>query len=424
MANEIPLMQQLYVWEKRDEHDQKMYEQERRARQQAAAQARAQQEEFNRQISAAQNFVASQPVPADKVQAAVNYIHGENGVKQNVMIGYFYAKQAADEGSSEGNEIMGDLTLYGAVYAPNEKLAMQYYQREVNLLLQQEPHSVEEVNEIARRLFEGDDAPRNPHLAFQFWKAAESYNNPETLNNLANCLLHGEGTPQDIQAAYDYYQESASLGSSEAVYRLGNIFRYSKYGNVNDDTAVKYWKLAAGNGNQTAEEKLRTVNQNTRKRLRNLYLKTGIPFGIGVIMTALMSVNDVVGSIGFVLLIISLIYGIKQFRKEKRNRHLGKILNQPVQDENGETYTIDFERESGSLVQKGTPVQQTAEIPESAGEKEPEEIHPENQKPSEEEPESTMFCPQCGQKLKAGSDFCPNCGTPLNSHSPEKAEAN
>lgn len=424
MANEIPLLNQMYVWEKRDEHDQKIYEQERRARQQAAAQARAQQQEFDRQISAAQNFVATQPVPADKVQAAVNYIHGENGVKQNVMIGYFYAKQAADEGSVEGNEIMGDLTLYGAVYAPDEALAMQYYQREVSLLLQERPYTVEEVNETARRLFEGDGAPKSPHLAFQFWKAAESYHNPETLNGLANCLLHGEGTPQDIQAAYDDYRESASLGSSEAVYRLGNIFRYSKYGNVNDDTAVKYWKIAAGNGNPTAEEKLRTVNQNTRKRLRNLYLKTGIPFGIGVIMTLLTFVNDYIGGIGLLLLIVSLIYGIKQFRKEKRNRHLGKILNQPVQDEHGETYTIDFQRESGSLVQKGTPTQQTEAIPENTGESETENTESVIQEPSEEEPESTMFCPQCGQKIKADSDFCPNCGTPLNSHAQEKAEAN
>lgn len=295
-------------------------------------------------ITNAQNFVASHPMPADKTKTAIDYMFGRNGTTSNQFIAYVYMKMAAAEGSMVANYFMGDLVLSGSVYPSNKKLAIDYYSIYVNMAIQQFCTNVKDVNDEGDNFYFGKNVPQNYYVAFLFWKAVEKYNDAYTLSNLGYCYMHGEGTYKDSQIAYQYYKKSMELGSEEALFQIGNLHWYPEYKMEDEKLAIKYWVKAAYKGSKSANNKLLEVNKENKKEISDDLIGVEIAIAVSIVMifVGLIPVIDTLRYIGETVILISLIVAVIQLLKHAKELRVLKRLRSTVTDSDGTVYTPNF----------------------------------------------------------------------------------
>lgn len=292
----------------------------------------AEQQRYSQQLMAnitqAQQFVNSQPVPNDKTKTGLNYLFGGNGIAQNPLIAYIYLKQAANEGSLWANYYMGNLAMAGTVYPQNHRLAISYYQVFVSIYIQQFCKTVDDVNNIASRYFDGEECEQNRYVSFLFWKQIEEYQNSITFDNLGNCYQHGFGTQQNTNKAIQCYEVAAKSDDDYALYRLGNIYWYPDYQKENNELALEYFIKAASEGNEDSKRFLNQIYKENIHKIRRYFITLGILI-IGTLVCGLSHWGDhIMGGMElFILLfIVTIIYGIKGRRSNKFSFNIIKLF--------------------------------------------------------------------------------------------------
>lgn len=327
-----------------------------------------QAQQVNSNITGAQSFVASQPIPADKTQTGINYLFGINGTVSNPFVAYVYLKQAADEGSLMANYYMGDMARSGSVYPANLQLAKNYYLVYVTMYIEQFCETVQDVNEVAGNYFDGENNfAKNRYVAFLFWNQVENYNNPNVLGNLGNCYQHGFGVAKDIPKALQCYEKALKLGDNTySLNRIGVLHWFSEYGMKNDKLAIECWMKAAFNGDKNAAENLGTNYKDTKAKILKYLKWPSIFVGIGIVLMVLGAVFNTIGvnTFGEFVLLIALIRLIVQTIKHRNDYKLLKKLKATVTDSDGTTYTPNY-KDGNVIITRGAPkpVAQTVPTP-------------------------------------------------------------
>ena len=308
--------------------------------------AAAEQQRYTQQVMAnvtqAQQYVASQPAPADKTQTGVNYLFGRNGAVQNPVVAYVYLKQAAAEGSMMANYYMGNLAMSDMVYPRNEQLAMNYYLVYVTMYVQQFCKTVDDINSIASKYFNGEGCEQNRYVAFLFWKQAEEYKNSITLDNLGNCYQNGLGTHQDAAKALQYFETTAKEDDPYALNRIGDIHWFPKFHMENDELALEYWIRAACEGDSDAKHSLDQVYKENHDKTKKYLSKVGIMLVLCIVFFFMINASIFWMFPSFAFLIAAIVYFARHFKENKFNLHIMKILRslkrKPLKSNDGTPY--------------------------------------------------------------------------------------
>lgn len=101
----------------------------------------------------------------------------------------------------------------------------------------------------------GTEVKQNDHLAFTYFKRADTLGMYEATYCLGEMYENGVGTPKDLKIAYNYYKKAADKGGlAKAMFKTGQMLYYGDGCTKDIAKGINYIKMAFDEGYPTALE--------------------------------------------------------------------------------------------------------------------------------------------------------------------------
>eukprot|EP00795_Rhopilema_esculentum_P015998 gene15998-7331_t len=196
-------------------------------------------------IEAANIFseLAKQGHPYAQFALAGMYYAG-SGVKQNFETSYTLFQIAAENGVSQGYNMIGKMYFQGQSVERDYKKAFEYFQKGAD------KGDIGAYMSLAHCYSNGKGTETDYKKAFEFHMKAAEKSHPPAMFNIGTHYFSGKGVDLDMQKASEFFRKAADLGFSLAQVNLGNMY-YHGLGVEKDWNAARrlYKKVAPTNHN-------------------------------------------------------------------------------------------------------------------------------------------------------------------------------
>lgn len=204
-------------------------------------------------------------IAGDKIsqyQIGYAYLHGSDGLDQNLPEAVKWFQASADQGHVEAQLELGNAYFTGAGAGLDVAIAFKLYVKAA------EQGSADAQNNVGAMYGKGVGIDLNYEEAVKWLKLAARQGHHIAQNSLGLCYLYGNGVKKDLDEALFWISASADGplgGYIEAQFNLGQCYMGSclwGYPNeaieatVNGASAIQWFSKAAGRGHTEAQFEL------------------------------------------------------------------------------------------------------------------------------------------------------------------------
>jgi TPR repeat protein len=210
-------------------------------------------------------------------------------VKKEFQHAFQYFQMASDQGSAEGQFLMGSCYEKGFGVERDMKKAFELYKlsaeqgfvkSQVSLafffstgienVVEKEPAQALHYYQLADcqgclaakydlgvMYFEGNGVKRNLRKAMKFWNEAADFGFPKAYWHLGKCHEEGQGVPKDSAEAFKFYKLAAQAGHPGSQVKVADFYQTGLSMKRKDlHEAAKYYEMAACNGHAGAQAQI------------------------------------------------------------------------------------------------------------------------------------------------------------------------
>ncbi len=195
-----------------------------------------------------QELLTSELTPEQVVVAYAN-----RGIAYSLLKAYALARQDLNQALALNPDHALTLNHLGLLHEQVDEdyaAAASYYERAVAF-----GFPASQVN-LANLYRQGLGVKKNPHRAFELYRAAAKANYGLAFVPLANLYSSGEAGEQDQKKAFQLYQQAAASGVASANYYLGIAYEKARGVKQNLELAVRHYQIAAVQGHGQAQNAL------------------------------------------------------------------------------------------------------------------------------------------------------------------------
>ena len=172
-----------------------------------------------------------------------------DNIEGNEKKSFDYYLQAAQQGSTLSQTMIGDFYLLGRAVEEDLNQAFDWYKRAADA------GDADGQYLVSRSYYFGWGVDEDIDKAMEWSKKAVMQNNIEGKYILALCYSEME----NYNTAFSLLTEAAEANYDEAQYLLGSCYEDGSWGRKNRNTAILWYKKAAENGHSGAIEKLKEL---------------------------------------------------------------------------------------------------------------------------------------------------------------------
>lgn len=154
--------------------------------------------------------------------------------------------QAAEAGSAEAAQLIGDIYRNGEGVAPSASAALYWYQRAATA------GNVEAQFRLAIAYRDGLGVQRSDQEAVRWASMASARGHTQAQEFVAEAYWFGHGVEVDDAKAIELYRSLAAQGNVVAYERLGASYTYGYGTPIDYGEAVRYYEMAAQRGSASA----------------------------------------------------------------------------------------------------------------------------------------------------------------------------
>jgi TonB family protein len=158
-----------------------------------------------------------------------------------------WLEKAAAQDHPDALNLLGDLWRDGQLGRPDDRRAVQLYQRAVEL-----GHS-ESQADLGWMYEQGRGVPRDPSRAAALYTAAAAAGQTWARVALASLYLRGDGVPQDIPHALAELETTARAGNAAAMFQLAHLYQTGEHVDPDAQRAFEWFEEAARAGHAQAQ---------------------------------------------------------------------------------------------------------------------------------------------------------------------------
>ena len=132
-------------------------------------------------------------------------------------------------------------------------------------------NAAEQGDSIAQKIlgdiyYGGKGVPQNYSLAAQFYREAGDQGDMHSQKKLADMYRFGNGVGRDCDEALKWYMKAASQGDIESAAELGDMYYDGEGIPQNYTLAAKWYQMAADQGDEEAKESLEEIRDLLKRR--------------------------------------------------------------------------------------------------------------------------------------------------------------
>lgn len=154
--------------------------------------------------------------------AAANVLWYDSDFQENIEQGTLYMQQAADAGSLQAIEAMGDYYYEDSLVDADNVKAIQWFEKSAK---QNSDYSYYSLGTI---YYEGGAGVKVDYKkAFDHFLKGAELGHSSAMYDLAFQYRLGEGVKQNYEKAFYWFQKSAELGDVRSAYQVGYAYQFS-----------------------------------------------------------------------------------------------------------------------------------------------------------------------------------------------------
>lgn len=148
---------------------------------------------------------------------AYRYRYGKDGYAKDLKKAFVLYLQAAEQGHTSAQEIVGIFYDFGYGIEQNDKKAVEWYTKAAT-----KGHSVAQ-NNLGSKYEKGLGVEKNPYIAFNWYMNAALQEEEYAMCNVGILFEEGNGVPKSYKNAMYWYEKSANKGHERAAKRLKEL---------------------------------------------------------------------------------------------------------------------------------------------------------------------------------------------------------
>ena len=180
-----------------------------------------------------------------------------------------YARQSAESGLAEAQNLLGGFYQFGFGVEKNEKQACEFYQ-----LAADQGYAKGQLN-VGNCYRDGSDGTHDYAEAAKWYLSSAEQGNAAAQAELGQLYNQGRGVEKDYNKALDWAKKSAEQAYPKSYYILGYIYDLGLGVNEDDVEAVKWYRLGADQNDASSINALGTsyyfgngIEKNTNEAFR------------------------------------------------------------------------------------------------------------------------------------------------------------